>query len=573
MKARITFASCALSALVVGLSRTAHAQAAPGFVLNRFEPSERGSEWFVADTLDLRGAVRPALGVVADYGHNPYVLLNPDNSENTKLVANQFFVHLGGSLVLFDRLRIGASIPLAIVQDSSTTGASVAGQRVVGSNSGGFGDLRLAADLRLAGTYGDAFTLAFGGRVWAPTGDATKLLGDDAVRIGPRLAAAGDVGALAYALSLGATYRANSDKVAGHPTGSEVNFGAALGARVLDKKLLIGPEVWGSSVVSESSAFFGERTTPLALLGSGHYTAGDFRLGLGAGPGLSHAAGTAAFRAVASLEWAPGIEVAPAVPPPVPPPSDRDGDGISDGVDACPDTPGVKTEDPATNGCPPDRDKDRVPDNVDACPDVPGITTKDPATNGCPPDRDGDGVLDVVDACPDVPGIKTDDPKTNGCPADRDKDGVLDAADACPDVPGPANADPKKNGCPVAFLTDKQIQITDQIKFRFGLAELDPASDAVLQAVLEIMKTHIELKKVTIEGHTDSVGTAERNRTLSKARALAVADWLVKHGIDRQRVVAEGVGLTRPLEPNDTDVGRAANRRVEFHIEAATKQP
>ena len=525
MMSRRKVALGALVAVAFGMEGSARAQSAPGFALNRFEPSERGSEWFVADTLDLRGRLRPALGVVADYGHKPYVLLNPDGSENTNVVGNQLFVHIGGSLVLFDRLRLGASIPLALLQDSSPTGGVVAGQRVVGSGSGGFGDLRLAADLRLAGKYGDAFTLAFGGRLWAPTGDASKLLGDDSMRIGPRVAAAGDIGAFAYAASVGVTYRANNDTFAGHPTGSELNFGAAAGARVLDKKLLIGPEISGSSVVSESDAFFAARTTPLALLGSGHYTAGDFRFGLGAGPGLSHAAGTAAFRALASFEWAPGIE--PATAPPPPP------------VQAPPPEP------------PP--------------PPPPPLPP--------PPDRDGDGIVDVDDACPDVAGIKTDDPRTNGCPPDRDHDGVLDAADACPDQPGPANEDAKKNGCPIAFLTDTQIRITDQIKFRFGLAELDPAGDPVLQAVLAILKTHVEIKKIKVEGHTDSVGTPERNRALSTARAAAVGEWLVKHGIDKSRVAAEGFGLTRPLETNDSDAGRAANRRVEFHIEAAPKQP
>ncbi len=85
------------------------------------------------------------------------------------------------------------------------------------------------------------------------------------------------------------------------------------------------------------------------------------------------------------------------------------------------------------------------------------------------------------------------------------------------------------------------------------------------------MTKHVEIKKIRVEGHTDNVGTADFNQKLSRARAAAVADWLVKHGVDKQRVVAEGVGLTRPLEPNDTDPGRAANRRVEFHLEAAPK--
>ncbi|CAN5855168.1 hypothetical protein BH11MYX2_BH11MYX2_26620 [soil metagenome] len=284
--------------------------------------------------------------------------------------------------MLFDRVRASASVPLALAQDGSESGGVVAGQRIVGSSSGGLGDLRLAADVRIFGTYGDPFTLALGGRVWIPTGDAAKLLGDDAIRLEPRLAAAGDIGAFGYATSLGITYRGNDATLAGHPTGSEVNLGAAFGVRLLDKKLLVGPELWGSTVVSDSSAFFGERTTPLAALGSAHYTAGDFRVGLGAGPGLSHAAGTAVFRALASLEWAPGIEEArPAPAPPLstapPPPSDRDGDDIPDVVDACPDVPGVKTDDPKTNGCPPDRDNDGIPDNVDACPEVPGPANPD----------------------------------------------------------------------------------------------------------------------------------------------------------------------------------------------------
>src|SRR4051812_42599960 len=94
-------------------SSPAEAQVAAGFALNRFEPSETGSEWFVNDTLDIRGNFRPALGVVADLAYKPYVLVNPDGSENTSIVTDQFFLHFGGSLVLFDRLRLGVNVPVA----------------------------------------------------------------------------------------------------------------------------------------------------------------------------------------------------------------------------------------------------------------------------------------------------------------------------------------------------------------------------------------------------------------------------------------------------------------------------
>ena len=81
------------------------------------------------------------------------------------------------------------------------------------------------------------------------------------------------------------------------------------------------------------------------------------------------------------------------------------------------------------------------------------------------------------------------------------------------------------------------------------------------------MTDHPEIKRVRIEGHTDSVGSAQVNKILSQQRAQAVAAWLIAHGIDKDRVTAQGMGKEHPLVPNDTDAGRAANRRVEFHIE------
>ncbi|MDB5215531.1 MAG: outer membrane protein OmpA, partial [Myxococcaceae bacterium] len=253
-----------------------------------------------------------------------------------------------------------------------------------------------------------------------------------------------------------------------------------------------------------------------------------------------------------------------------PPPPDRDGDGIIDSEDACPDVPGVRTNDPKTNGCPPppDRDGDGVPDAVDACPDVPGVRTDDPKTNGCPPDRDGDGVLDKDDACPDVPGIKTNDPKTNGCPdGDRDKDGIPNDVDACPDQAGPKSDDPKTTGCPRVFIKNGLIQILEQPKFDFNKSNIKPESDSLLTEVAKVMTDHPEIKHVRVEGHTDNVGSAPYNLKLSQQRADSVIKWLSSHGIAADRLTAKGMGKETPLVPNDTELNRALNRRVEFHIE------
>ena len=570
-----TLTLCTLAGAALGAwSGSAQAQAtAPGFALNRFEPSERGSEWFANDSLDLRGDIRPALGLVLDYAYKPYVLNNPDGSENTSIITDQLFLHVGGSLVLFSRLRLGVSLPLLMTQDGSLSGGVVGGQRVVGATSGGVGDLRFGADVRLLGAYGDPFTLAIGGRLWLPTGDKTQYLGDDDVRVGPQLTAAGDIDIFVYSATLGVVYRANNHGFVGHPGGTETTFGAAAGVRVADKKLVVGPEIWGSTVIANADAVFGTRTTPLAMIIGAHYTAGNFRFGLGAGPGLSPAAGTAQFRGLASLEFVPGIAVDVKR-------ADRDGDGVFDDEDACPDVAGVRTTDPKTNGCPPvtvvaeappppDRDGDGIPDAVDACPDVPGVKTDDPKTNGCPSDRDKDGIYDKDDACPDVPGVKTDDPKTNGCPPDpdRDKDGILNDVDACPDVPGPKSDDPKTTGCPRVFIKNAQIQILEQPKFDFNRAVIKKESDSLLTEVAKVMVDHPEIKHVRVEGHTDSVGNAQINKILSQQRAQAVVTWLIAHGVEKDRVTAQGMGKEHPLVSNDTDAGRAANRRVEFHIE------
>ena len=248
-------------------------------------------------------------------------------------------------------------------------------------------------------------------------------------------------------------------------------------------------------------------------------------------------------------------------------PKDTDGDGIPDDVDACPTIKGVPNADPTKNGCPPvaDRDHDGIPDPEDACPDEAGPKNDDPSLNGCP-DRDGDGVPDKVDACPDVPGVKTTNPKTNGCPADRDGDGIPDDKDACPDDPGPPNADPAKNGCPLVVVRDKEIVINEQVQFDTAKSTIKSASDGLLDSVAAVLKTHTEIKKIEVQGHTDNVGSKGLNKQLSNDRAAAVMKALVKRGVGQERLVSKGYGQDVPIASNDTDEGRAKNRRVQFVI-------
>src|SRR5579859_5510305 len=104
--------------LAAGLAApNAWGQQAQGFAVERFDPSERGSDWFVLESLDLRGPFRPALGVVGDFAYRPLVLYNPDGSVGRSIVRNQYVLHPGASLVLWDRVRFGLNVPVAIFED------------------------------------------------------------------------------------------------------------------------------------------------------------------------------------------------------------------------------------------------------------------------------------------------------------------------------------------------------------------------------------------------------------------------------------------------------------------------
>jgi outer membrane protein OmpA-like peptidoglycan-associated protein len=267
------------------------------------------------------------------------------------------------------------------------------------------------------------------------------------------------------------------------------------------------------------------------------------------------------------LALATGRIKSPPPPAPPPPPSDRDGDAILDGADACPDQAGLPDADPTKNGCPPppDRDRDGIPDASDACPAEPGPPSDDAKKNGCP-DTDGDAIPDPLDACPTVPGVPSDDPKKNGCPPDTDGDGIPDGQDACPKEPGPGNADASKNGCPLVVVREQEIVITEQVQFESDQAVIKKESDGLLDGIAKVLEEHPEIRKVEVQGHTDTTGKAPHNKVLSASRAEAVRRALVKRGVAERRLVAQGFGQEKPIADNETEVGRAKNRRVQFVI-------
>ena len=591
---------CGLACVVHGVVTPAicSAQGDPRFAIDRFEPSERGSEWFANESLDLRGHLRPSAGAVSALSYRSFVIEDGGSGATVASpVRNLVAVHVGGSIVLLDRLRLAASIPLQLYADGTSAVAS--GRHFPApAREQGISDLRLGADVRVFGRHGDAATGAVGLQVWAPTGQPSQWASDGAWRVRPRAMLAGDIGPFVYAAQAGVAWRERSESFGdrGGAVGSELTASAAAGVRVA-RRIVVGPEVFASTVLDDP---FGRGSTPAEVMLGVHWLVAEtVRLGAGGGRGFTAGLGTPSMRLFAMIEWTlaasprdsdgDGIADADDACPKTfgvrtsspetngcPPARDgaaialdRDGDGIADAEDACPDRRGPKTGDPRTNGCPPDRDRDRVPDDVDVCPTVPGLATNDPKTNGCPPDTDGDGIDDLADACPTIAGLGTNDPKTNGCPdPDRDKDLVPNDIDACPDEPGAADVDPTHNGCPKAFVKAARIELREQVRFKPGTAEILPEKeDSVLDAILLVLTRHPEIAKVRVEGHTDNRGKPADTQSLSAARASAVVRWLVDHGVDPSRLASAGFGGDRPIDTNETEAGRASNRRIEIHVE------
>lgn len=148
--------------------------------------------------------------------------------------------------------------------------------------------------------------------------------------------------------------------------------------------------------------------------------------------------------------------------------------------------------------------------------------------------------------------------------ADRDQDGVPDQVDHCPDVVG----QPDNWGCPeykkIVVKRDK-LELKEKLYFAWNSGTLKESSYPVLDEVVKALNDNKGFR-VQVEGHSSSEGGDERNQTLSEQRASAVLDYLVAHGIAKERLVSKGFGGTVPIDTNATPGGRENNRRVEFVV-------
>ena len=182
-------------------------------------------------------------------------------------------------------------------------------------------------------------------------------------------------------------------------------------------------------------------------------------------------------------------------------------------------------------------------------------------------DSDGDGVPDNLDECPGTAaGVRVN---ARGCPIDSDADGVPDHIDECPGTAAGVQVD--ERGCPVDVAIDRKFE---DVNFAFDKSNLtDYARSTLDRTAAEIRQLIAEDAnlQVTVEGHTDSVGSTAYNQALGVRRAGTVRDYLVKQGVDAARIETSSGGEKEPIASNETDKGRLLNRRAEIRARKASK--
>jgi outer membrane protein OmpA-like peptidoglycan-associated protein len=428
-------------------------------------------------------------------------------------VAHRVQVDLMFAIGLIDRLELGLVLPVIAWQHEQAEGMTL--------QPAGLGDPRIEARALLwSGRVLDVgagleFTVPLGH--YASGGD--DFMGYTGPSAQPELLLSAAAGPWLFVVNGGVLLRpmrntgAYDQRMAG-----TWSVGVSVDVRDFDEYggIRIGVENNGEAALGMSSL----AQFPLELLATVKYRSfRDLIFSGGAGMGLTDAFGTPLFRLVGGVSFNRILHNCPAGP--------EDFDGWQDD-DKCVD---------------PDNDGDGVDDGADRCPDVAEDMDGFKDEDGCPEyDNDGDGVPDALDRCPllaeDMDAFEDDD----GCPEEG---------------PGRASVE----------ITDSQLLLSSRVYFDYNKADIRPVSYEILDKVAETLENNPGIRHLTVEGHSDNEGTEQYNLELSEQRAQAVVEYLVGKSIPRERLSFKGFGFAFPKASNDSEEGRAINRRVEFKIQ------
>ena len=566
-------------AAAVALSAPALAQETneDGVDVELFRPASDSMGYLSVPSADTLGNLQAEAAFWMNYANDPVIVTDAngnrvaaspdaDGEAGNGLIDDRLTGHLLLGMGITKWSSLTVDLPVTLFQDGvtpSTLGASGGPTAITG---GGLGDLRVIPKLTALHSEDGPVGLAVILPVGIPTGDPATLTGEQGVSVSPQVVlelSDGTVRRQEYRWRVAFTggYRVReAGRVRDVRVGSAATWGIA-GGIAPGEIIEIMAEIHGEVGGSRFSQLPAEGLVGLKLLPT-EWTA----LHLGGGSAILPGIGAPDYRVVAGLSVVPGFD-----------PSDRDsdGDGIPDGSDRCVSDPEDIDEFQDDDGCPEDdNDVDGIPDANDDCPDDPEDDDGWLDNDGCPDlDNDKDEIPDVEDRCPNDAETWNDIQDDDGCPdeemGDKDGDGFADNVDRCPYDAEDFDGDKDGDGCPDegrVVVEKSNIKITEAIYFDTGKATIQERSFDLLDEIATVIGANAQLKRIRVEGHTDNVGGDGNNLRLSNDRAKSVRQYLVDKGIEADRLEARGFGEMYPIQSNDTQEGRAANRRVEFII-------
>lgn len=553
------FATVAAVSAAVVISHAAPA-VADGFDLQQFQPMpDLRQNFFSTSSADVAHHMNWSAFMLFNYANAPLVLVDENKSAIDSVVASQGTLHLLGSVALLDRFELGIDVPLVILQGAGEIALDTISAQ---DASFGIGDLRLVPKAQLLKTRShenaQGIALALLVDLHLPTGDSASLQGGD-FRIGPRLAFDAVIaGGLRLAANLGYQYRQETQL-------ENLSVNDTLG-------WALAAELPIADTFSVTTEFYGRITpaggiereeSPTELLLGGKALLGPAYLVGGGGLGLVGGYGTPDWRAFLGFGIAPPrpvMEVAEPTPEP-----DCDEESVASD---CPDVPAMECADGVLvsygalcvdGECQYESNESQCDTGMEcgliegevACVPEPDCLADGDCTEIPAPVCYQGAITTYGGACLDgtcvYEGTITQCEEGYIC-------GTEDGRPVC--VEGLVKID----------VETRRIELSQTVSFETAKADIETGSLGLLDQVATVLEENPQVTKIRIEGHTDSRGRRAMNVELSKARAAAVLTYLLGRGIEAERMESEGFGPDKPIADNDSESGRARNRRVEIHI-------
>jgi outer membrane protein OmpA-like peptidoglycan-associated protein len=520
-----------LLAAMASMAAQARADSARNLDLSTFRPAPGVESGMLSvESADVGVAGAWALGLSLDRATNPLMVHAPSEGMSEAPISARTATELMFSYAFAGRFEAGVLLP--ILQQS---GDEPVFSGIKPPEGTALGDLALHAKAALLRSAG--FRLATSALVTLPTASDGKFAGLNGPGVHARGIAGVSLSRINLALNAGLWVR-GANKLADAEQGNALTYGLATELRVARSLSAVG-ELFGTRGLTGDEP---AAASPLeAALGVRYRPTRTVSVGSGVGRGLVAGIGAPDFRAFLLISFSPRAREIPLLAPPRGPVDlgDDDSDGVINSLDKCPDEP---------------EDLDGFQDS-DGCPDL---------------DNDGDGIADSIDECPDEAEDRDGFQDNDGCPdLDNDGDGILDKDDKCPNDAETMNGFEDDDGCPdkgasLVMVMPDRIDLFEPIRFRGESARLGDASEGVLKQVAATLRAQSDIRKLRIAVHVHPGGKSDQRR--SEERAQVIKEFLVKLGVEPERLEAKGYGASKPLVSRSQRGAQDVNDRVELVI-------